>query len=250
MGDPEKLKQLEEKIRADPKSRQQLEALMKDPAYIKQMQEVVESGVEKLRQDPEMKAFFDDVEQATKSGKNPVEIAQKYQKDERIMRKFADAMGGPDITRSSGIGDITHSFGIGDEVIIQDLQARPELNGKKAVVVSPTLEEQETLKGSDRLVVRLTDSGEQFAVRPGKLRTFQADEAVLPEPEASAVNGTVPASELSRGSAEATTLEALREDPELQPVLEDIDKNGVAALEKYWKDERVMSKLSKALGRI
>merc|ERR1719428_2171158 len=72
------------------------------------------------------------------------------------------------------------SFKPGDEVIIQQLKAKPELNGKKAMVVPPTSEERETLAGTGRLIVRLIDTGDQFAVKPDNLRTTAqaADEAV------------------------------------------------------------------------
>merc|ERR1719499_2185189 len=63
------------------------------------------------------------------------------------------------------------SFKPGDEVIIRGLKAKPELNGKKAMVVPPTSEERETLKGTGRLIVRLIDTGDQFAVKPDNLRT-------------------------------------------------------------------------------
>merc|ERR1719382_1994543 len=86
-------------------------------------------------------------------------------------------MGGvPGVGTSPGAGAAATpgappSFKAGDEVIINGLKAKPELNGKKAMVVPPTAEEQETLKGTNRMIVRLMDTGEQFAVKPENLRT-------------------------------------------------------------------------------
>merc|ERR1740121_1308792 len=59
----------------------------------------------------------------------------------------------------------------GDEVFIRGLAKAPELNGKKAMVVPPTSEEKQTLQGTGRLIVRLLDTGDQFAVKPDNLRT-------------------------------------------------------------------------------
>merc|ERR1712203_1294641 len=139
----------------------------------------IQGAVEKLKEDPEMKAFFEDVE------KNGMEAMKKYEKDERILRKFSEATGGPEsIASMMGMpapgaapgaapmapGQV-RSFKPGDEVIVSGLKAKPELNGKKAMVVPPTAEEKESLAGTGRLIVRLMDSGEQFAVKPDNLKT-------------------------------------------------------------------------------
>jgi len=62
------------------------------------------------------------------------------------------------------------SFKSGDEVIINGLKAKPEMNGKKAIVVMPTAEVRKRLRDTGRLVVRLLDAGGQFAVKPDNLR--------------------------------------------------------------------------------
>merc|ERR1719450_303564 len=63
------------------------------------------------------------------------------------------------------------AFKPGDEVFIKGLAKAPELNGKKAMVVPPTPEEIKTLQGTNRLIVRLMDTGDHFAVKPENLRT-------------------------------------------------------------------------------
>merc|ERR1719440_982876 len=63
------------------------------------------------------------------------------------------------------------TFQPGDEVFIRGLSKAPELNGKKAMVVPPTSEEKQTLAGTGRLIVRLLDTGDQFAVKPDNLKT-------------------------------------------------------------------------------
>jgi len=35
----------------------------------------------------------------------------------------------------------------------------------------------------------------------------------------------------------------------LKPIFEDIKKNGMGALEKYWNDDKLMGKISKAMGQ-
>merc|ERR1719510_2905152 len=67
------------------------------------------------------------------------------------------------------------AFKPGDEVIINGLSKAPELNGRKAMVVPPTAEEKKTLEGTDRLIVRLMDTGDPLAVKPENLRTTEQE---------------------------------------------------------------------------
>ena len=39
----------------------------------------------------------------------------------------------------------------------------------------------------------------------------------------------------------------LKEDPELKPIFDDIEANGAAAMEKYWNDTELMSKISQKM---
>ncbi len=39
----------------------------------------------------------------------------------------------------------------------------------------------------------------------------------------------------------------LKEDPELKPIFDDIEANGAAAMEKYWNDTDLMSKISQKM---
>jgi len=47
-----------------------------------------------------------------------------------------------------------------------------------------------------------------------------------------------------------TKMAALKEDPELKPILEEIETGGPAAMMKYWNDPDVMAKLGKAMGGV
>jgi len=246
MKDPEKMKKIQEdidKVMADPQQKKALEM----------WQQQIQGGVEKLKQDPEMKAFFEDVE------KNGMEAMKKYEKDERILRKFSEATGGPEAfgLQPPGAGGMAggavpgapRSFKPGDEVIVDGLKAKPELNGKKAMVVPPTAEERETLKGTGRLIVRLMDTGDQFAVKPDNLRTTEQAANDLMGSSLEDVSMYNPALQTEAAKLrESGKLDDLQNDPELQPIFEDIKKNGMGALEKYWNDEKLMAKISKAMG--
>merc|ERR1719277_1989442 len=126
MKDPEKMKQIQadiDKVMADPAKKKAMEA----------WQSQIQSGVAKLKEDPEMKAFFEDVE------KNGMEAMKKYEKDERILRKFSEATGGPESIASmmggmGGMGGMpgagagaampgqVKTYKPGDEVIIRGLK--------------------------------------------------------------------------------------------------------------------------------
>merc|ERR1719188_2561656 len=159
-------------------------------------------------------------------------------------------MGGvPGVGTSPQAPGAVPSFKAGDEVIINGLQAKPELNGKKAMVVPPTAEERESLAGTGRLIVRLIDTGDQFAVKPDNLRTTaqEADELMSSSLEDVSMYNPALQTEAAK-LRESGKLEDLRNDPELQPIFEDIKKNGMSALEKYWNDDKLMAKISKAMG--
>jgi len=247
MKDPEKLKQLQAeaaKIMEDPEKKKQIEA----------WQNNMQSAVAKLKDDPEMKDFFDDI------AKNGMEAMKKYEKDERILAKFSQATGGPEsipgmmggmpgMGSMGGAPPVPQGFKPGDEVIIKGLQKAPELNDKKAMVVPPTAEERKTLEGTDRVIVRLLDTGDQFAVRPANLKTTAqaADELMDSNLEDVSLYNPALQSEAAK-LRESGTLDSLQNDPELKPIFEDIRKNGMGALEKYWNDDKLMAKISKAMG--
>jgi len=256
MPDNLDLKELENMMK-DPKKAEEMQKamddIMKDPAKKKMFddyQTQMQSAVQKLKDDPEMKDFFEDVE------KNGMEAIARWQKDERILRKFSQATGGVPGMGMPGMGGMgappaaaAPAFKPGDQVIINGLSKAPELNGKKAMVVPPTTEEKKTLEGTDRLIVRLMDdSGNQFAVRPSNLRTLsqEVDAALGQNLEDVSVYNPALQTEAAK-LRDSGKLEDLQNDPELKPIFEDIRKNGMGALEKYWNDEKLMAKISKAM---
>jgi len=250
MKDPEKMKQLQaeaEKMMEDPEKRAMLEDYQKS----------TQSAVEKLKDDPELKDFFEDVRV------NGIDAMKKYENDERILEKFSQATGGPSSmpgfeNMMGGAGAMAggapsppavKAYKPGDEVIIRGLAKAPELNGKKAMVVPPTAEEKKTLEGTDRLIVRLMDTGDQFAVKPANLRTTaqEADELMSNSLEDVSLYNPALQTEAAK-LRESGKLNDLQSDPELKPIFDDIRKNGMGALEKYWSDEKLMAKISKAMG--
>jgi len=243
MKDPEKVKEMQK----------QIDELMKDPQKkkaVEEYQKMTEQAVEKLRDDPELKDFFEDVQ------KNGISAMKKYENDERILEKFSRATGGVQAwmnQMSPGMPGMpprpaTPQYKPGDEVIIRGLAKAPELNGKKAMVVPPTAEEKKTLEGTSRLIVRLIDSGDQYAVKPENLRTTaeEAGDVISGDLEDVSIYNPALQSEAAK-LRESGKLDDLQNDPELQPIFEDIKKNGMGALEKYWKDEKLMAKISKAM---
>lgn len=246
-----------QKTLSDPKKQEEMtklaEDIMADPEKAKAMEEYnkqMEARVAKLRADPEMKEFFEDID------KNGMEAIKNWEQNEEILLKFSQAMGGApggvpgEAPGGAPPAGASLAFKPGMEVIIKELKAKPELNGKKAMVVPPTQEEQKTLEGTGRVIVRLLDdSGAQFAVKPSNLQsTSQAANAAM----ASGLENISPQDPAVQAEAarlrESGMLEALQKDPELKPIFEDIKKNGMSALEKYWNDEEKMAKISKAMG--
>jgi len=230
-----------QKTLQDPKKMEEMQKvvddLIKDPAKKKMFEDYntnMQQAVEKLKNDPEMKDFFEDVE------KNGMEAFAKYENDERILRKFSMATG--------GLPDMPPSFKPGDEVFITGLAKAPELNGKKAMVVPPTPEESKSLEGTDRLIVRLVDTGDQVAVQPTNLMTPAQEAASQMSKGLDDISVHNPALQTEAAKLrESGALDNLQNDPELKPIFEDIKKNGMGALEKYWNDEKVMTKISKAM---
>jgi len=255
MKDPEKMKKMQ----------QEMEEILKDPEKKKQIEQysnMMQNSVEKLKADPEMKAFFEDIE------KNGLEAFKKYEKDERILRKFSEATGGP-MGGLGGLGGMGGMPGMGgpqagappaaaagaapthkpgDQVWITGLSKAPELNGKKAMVVPPTAEEQKNLAGTNRLIVRLLDTGDQFAVKPENLKTDAQEVDNMMSGSLEDVSAFNPAVQSEANKLrESGKLEDLQNDPELAPIFKDIKENGMGALEKYWDDEVLMAKISKVL---
>lgn len=251
MKDPEKMKQMQSMMDDIAKDPEKLKAL---EAYQKQMQE----SVEKLKQDPSMKEFFADIE------KNGLDALKKYENDPEVLRKFSMVTGGPmgPLGQMSGVtppaaaqgapaaAQAASKFKPGDEVIISGLAKAPELNGKKAMVVPPTTEERAKLQGTGRMIVRLLDSGDQFAVKPENLRTtLEEVDEIMKKGSLDDVSLYNPALQTEAAKLrESGKLDDLASDPELQPVFDDIKKNGMGALEKYWNDEKLMAKISKVMG--
>jgi len=244
MKDPEKMKQLQS----------QVDSIMNDPAKKKAFEEYqtqMQTAVAGLKDDPEMKPFFEEVE------KNGPEAAIKmFETNENILRKFSLATGGPlGMPGMPGAGGmpapppaVAPTFKPGDQVIISGLAKAPELNGKKAMVVPPTSEEKKSLEGTNRLIVRLIDSGDQFAVKASNLRTTEQAASDLMEKGLEDVSLYNPALQTEAAKLrESGKLDDLKNDPELAPVFADIKENGMGALEKYWNDEKLMAKISKAM---
>merc|ERR1711957_1039399 len=135
----------------------------------------------------------------------------------------------------------------GTEVIVNGLKAAPELNGRKAMVVPPTAEERKTLEGTGRLIVRLLDTGDQFAVKPSNLRTTaqEADRLMAGSLDDLSIFNPTLQTEAAK-LRDSGKLDALSNDPQLKEVFEDIKKNGMSALEKYWNDDELMKKINAA----
>lgn len=250
MKDPEKVKALQA----------QMEELMADPEKKKMLEDYsasMQTNVNNLREDPEMKEFFTEIDACGQDMTAVQNVMKKYEGNEEVLRKFSQASGGPGAL-PAGMGGMggapaapavpVKSFKPGDQVIINGLAKAPELNGKKAMIVPPTSEEKKTLEGTDRLIVRLIDTGDQFAIRPDNLRTTmeEVDKLMSNDIEDMAFSNPALQTEAAK-LRDSGALDDLANDPELKPIFEDIKKNGMAALEKYWNDKEVMEKINKVM---
>ena len=47
-----------------------------------------------------------------------------------------------------------------------------------------------------------------------------------------------------------TILRLAQDDPELAPMFEDIQKNGMQAMMKYWNDPKILAKIGKRMGDV
>lgn len=242
MKDPEKMKQLQAEA----------DKIMQDPdkaKMVEQWNSQMQASVQKLEEDPEMKEFFEDVR------KNGLDAMKKYENDERILAKFSQATGGPQamagmagMPGGMGAPAAPANFAPGDTVFIRGLAKAPQLNGKKAMVVPPTAEEQKSLAGTNRLIVRLLEGGDQFAIKPENLRTASEEVDELMSKNLEDVSLYNPALQTEAAKLrDSGKLEDLRNDPALKPIFEDIQKNGMSALEKYWDDEELMAKINKVM---
>eukprot|EP00928_Gymnodinium_smaydae_P053182 TRINITY_DN3722_c0_g1_i3.p2 TRINITY_DN3722_c0_g1~~TRINITY_DN3722_c0_g1_i3.p2 ORF type:complete len:352 (-),score=118.40 TRINITY_DN3722_c0_g1_i3:242-1297(-) len=248
-----------EELMKDPKKmakvQEEMSQIMNDPQKKKMLEDwsaQMEGAVKALERDPEMSSFFEDVR------KDGLEAMKKYGSDDRILRKFAAAAPPPPPAAQEAVAEAAAAQAAaeapdaaaevnsgggelrpGDEVIVQGLAKAPELNGKPAMVVPATSEERPSLEGTGRLLVRLLDgSGDQFAVRPGNLRRRAPASA---SGAADAVRSEGPAGDVGQ-------LDRLQSDPELRPVFEDLQREGIKALEKYARDEALAKKIEAALG--
>lgn len=249
-----------EEMMKDPEGMKKMEAqaaeLLKDPEKAKMMEQwsgQMQAGVEKLKQDPEMKQFFEDIE------KGGLEAMAKYENNPEILAKFSQATGGPMGLAgmpgmAPGMGGppaapaAAISYQPGDQVFIRGLKNAPQLNGKKAMVVPPTPEEREKIEGTSRLIVRVIESGEQFAVKPENLNNEEQEvDAIMANnlEDVSIYNPAIQAK--SKEMKDSGMLKKLEDDPELAHVFKDIKENGMEALQKYWSDEELMAKISKAM---
>lgn len=239
--DPEKMRMMQ----------REMEDALRDPtkrAAVEEWQRQAEAAVAKLKEDPDLETFLRDIEQ------NGMDALAKLQGDEELSRKLVQALGASE-QMAALVGSlpslpsaVMRQTQPGDEVIITGLTKAPELNGKHAVVVPPTQDETESIAGTARVVVRLVDGNGQFAVKLENLRAAGKtpdDQKDLPP------NGASDSSAMHGQAArlrDSGKLQDLDLKPELQPVLEDLRKNGMDALGKYVHDKKLMAKVAEALG--
>jgi len=226
MKDPAAMKQLQEafaNVLKDPKQREAFE----------EQQRQMASALEKLSLDPALKQFFQDIQ------KDGLGAMKKYENDGGLLKKLTAAMGGlPGMPGLPGAPAAGGAFEPGDEVVIDGLSQAPELNGRRATVVSRVAGDEVGADGAARVVVK-----------PENLRpAAQAEAARMLEQAAGEAAGG-PAGPAGAPKLELfRKLEDLQRDPELRPVFEDIRQNGMAAVEKYWEDKELMARIQKAMG--
>eukprot|EP00406_Dinophysis_acuminata_P032111 CAMPEP_0179375180 /NCGR_PEP_ID=MMETSP0797-20121207/87675_1 /TAXON_ID=47934 /ORGANISM="Dinophysis acuminata, Strain DAEP01" /LENGTH=334 /DNA_ID=CAMNT_0021091189 /DNA_START=8 /DNA_END=1007 /DNA_ORIENTATION=- len=157
---------------------QMMQELMKDPAAMKQLQEAfanvlkdpkqreafeeqqrqMASALEKLSLDPALKQFFQDIQ------KDGLGAMKKYENDGGLLKKLTAAMGGAARHAGPARGARGRS---GDEVVIDGLSQAPELNGRRATVVSRVAGDEVGADGAARVVVQPLEAREPQARRPG-----------------------------------------------------------------------------------
>merc|ERR1711879_552348 len=78
-----------------------------------------------------------------------------------------------------------------------------------------------------------------FAKNPEAMRGWLQTQAIAEHYNTKLSNGDAPVQD---------RIKSLEHDPELAPVLEDIKKNGLEAVMKYYQDEELMAKFSQKMG--
>lgn len=82
---------------------------------------------------------------------------------------------------------------------------------------------------------------QKFAKNPDAMRGWLQTQAIAEHYHTKLANGDQPVQD---------RVKALEMDPELAPVLEDIKKNGLEAMMKYYQDEELMLKVSQKMGGV
>merc|ERR1712137_352536 len=80
---------------------------------------------------------------------------------------------------------------------------------------------------------------QKFAKNPEAMRGWLQTQAIAEHYNTKLANGDAPVQE---------RIKSLEHDPELAPILEDIKKNGMEAVMKYYQDEELMLKFSQKMG--
>merc|ERR1719159_70608 len=80
---------------------------------------------------------------------------------------------------------------------------------------------------------------QKFAKNPEAMRGWLQTQAIAEHYNTKLANGDAPVQD---------RIKSLEQDPELAPVLEDIKKNGLEAVMKYYNDEELMLKFSQKMG--
>lgn len=87
----------------------------------------------------------------------------------------------------------------------------------------------------------MAKSLQKFAKNPDAMRGWLQTQAIAEHYHTKLANGDQPVQD---------RVKALESDPELAPVLEDIKKNGLEAMMKYYQDEELMLKVSQKMGGV
>eukprot|EP00929_Paragymnodinium_shiwhaense_P072354 TRINITY_DN36729_c0_g1_i1.p1 TRINITY_DN36729_c0_g1~~TRINITY_DN36729_c0_g1_i1.p1 ORF type:complete len:271 (-),score=87.06 TRINITY_DN36729_c0_g1_i1:231-1043(-) len=87
----------------------------------------------------------------------------------------------------------------------------------------------------------MAKSLQKFAKNPDAMRGWLQTQAIAEHYHTKLANGDQPVQERVR---------ALEEDPELAPILDDIKKNGMEAMMRYYQDEELMLRVSEKMGGV